>query len=194
MKERFDYQAIARLDLLDPKYRLLHKLNVFALISIIVASVVGIALNWVLRNQTAAGGIYFVYIICGFIASLVYPYLHEFAHGFAVIITKFKAPIIKFGKLAATCGSPDIVFGKFQYLFVASFPFIAFCGALIPLCIFLPSVYFPIIFMPLMYNVFGSIADWVLVKRVATMPYRSIVVDNGSDVVVYVPITKNEVM
>lgn len=191
MKATYEYKAIKRLDLSNPKLRMLNKLNIFALISISVSCVVGIILNYCLRMLGQAGGIYFIYILCGFVLCLIYPYVHEFAHAFAIIISRGKKPYIKFGKFAAYCGSPDIIFTKGLYFFVASFPFFFYCALLIPLCVFLPPYFFVLPFMPLMYNVFGSVADLFMIRLVISSPKHAVVVDCGTDIVVYTPIKAN---
>ena len=183
----YDYQAINRLDLADPKFKTLNKLNLFALISIVVSSVIGIVLNYCLRMIGIHGGMYFIYILCGTVLCLIYPYVHEFAHAFAIIISCGKKPYIKFGKFAAYCGSPDIIFTKARYFFVASFPFFIYCAILIPLCIILPAEFFALPFIPLMYNVFGSVADLFMIRLVLSSPKQSVVVDCGTDIVVYLP-------
>ena len=187
MKPVYDYKAINRLDLSDPKFKMLNKLNLFALISITASCVIGIVLNYFLRIPGSPGGFYFVMILCGAVLCLIYPYVHEFAHAFAIVICKWKRPYIKFGKFAAYCGSPDIIFTKLQYFFVASFPFFLYCAVLIPLCVLLPAKYFVLPFMPLMYNVFGSVADLFMIRLVLSSPKHGIVVDNGTDIVVYIP-------
>lgn len=191
MKEVYDYKAINRLDLSDPKFKMLNKLNLFALISIVASCVVGIVLNYCLRMIGQAGGMYFVYILCGVVLCFIYPYVHEFAHAFAIIISRGKKPYIKFGKFAAYCGSPDIIFNKGQYFFVAAFPFFSYCAVLIPLCVLLPAEFFVLPFMPLMYNVFGSVADLFMIRLVLSSPKHAVVVDCGTDIVVYVPAKSN---
>ncbi|MDE7164465.1 MAG: DUF3267 domain-containing protein [Clostridiales bacterium] len=187
MKNVYDYKAINRLDLSDPKFKMLNKLNIFAFITILVSCVVGISLNYFLRMAGQPGGMYFIYILIGVVLCLIYPYFHEFAHAFAIVISRGKKPCIKFGKFAAYCGSPDIIFTKAQYFFAASFPFVFFCAVLIPLCVYLPAEYFVLPFMPLMYNVFGSVADYFMIYVVLSSPKRGIVVDCGTDIVIYVP-------
>lgn len=187
MKAVYDYKAINRLDLSDPKFRMLNKLNLFALISIFVSCAIGIVLNYCLRMMGEPGGMYFIYILCGVGLCIIYPYVHEFAHAFAIIICRGKKPYIKFGKFAAYCGSPDIIFTKLLYFFVASFPFFFYCAVLIPLCVLLPAEYFVLPFMPLMYNVFGSVADLFMIRVVVSAPKHGVVVDCGTDVVIYVP-------
>lgn len=187
MRAVYDYKAINRLDLSDPKFKMLHKLNAFALVSILASCAVGLVLNYCLRMPGQAGGMYFIYILCGMVLCLLYPYVHEFAHAFAIIISCGKKPYVKFGKLAAYCGSPDIIFTKSRYLFVVSFPFIFYCALLIPLCIFVPAEFFVLPFMPLMYNVFGSIADAFMAHVALRSPKHAVLVDCGTDVVVYLP-------
>lgn len=189
MKAVYDYKAINRLDLSDPKLKMLKKLSVFALITITASCVIGIVLNYCLRMMGQAGGMYMVYILCGVALCLIYPYVHEFAHAFAVIMCRGKKPYIKFGKFAAYCGSPDIIYNKAQYFFVASFPFFLFCAILIPLCVLLPADFFVLPFMPLTYNVFGSVADLFMIRLVLSCPKHSIVVDCGTDIVIYLPVT-----
>lgn len=191
MKPVYDYKAINRLDLSDPKFKMLNKLNIFALITIIGSCVVGIALNYFLRMYGQSGGMYFIYILVGVVLCIIYPYVHELAHAFAIIICRGKKPYIKFGKFAAYCGSPDIIFTKSQYFFVASFPFILYCAILIPLCVLVPAEYFVLPFMPLMYNVFGSVADYFMIRVVLGSPKHGIVVDCGTDVVIYIPNDNN---
>lgn len=187
MKQILDYKAVNRLDLSDPKFKMLNKLNAFAFISIVIASAVGVIINYCLRMLGEAGGFYFIYILCGVVNCLIYPYVHEFAHAFAVFICRGKIPTVKFGKLAAYCGSPDIIFSKSQYFFVASFPFIFYCALFIPICIFIPADFFPLAFMPLMYNVFGSVADAFMINKAIKAPKRGIIVDCGTNVVIYAP-------
>lgn len=191
MKEVYDYKAINRLDLSDPKFKMLNKLNLFALITIAASCVVGIVLNYCLRMLGQAGGMYLVYILCGVVLCFIYPYVHEFAHAFAIMIIRGKRPYIKFGKFAAYCGSPDIIFTKGQYFFVAAFPFFFYCALLIPLCVLLSAEFFVLPFMPLMYNVFGSVADLFMIRLVLLSPKHAVVVDCGTDIVVYVPAKPN---
>lgn len=191
MEAVYDYKAVKRLDMSNPRLRMLNKLNLFALISITASCVVGIVLNYCLRMLGQAGGMYFIYMLCGFVLCLIYPYVHEFAHAFAIIISRGKKPYVKFGKFAAYCGSPDIIFTKGLYFFVASFPFFFYCALLIPLCVLLPADFFVLPFMPLTYNVFGSVADLFMIRLVLSSPKRAVVVDCGTDIVVYVPIKAN---
>lgn len=192
MKKKYEYKAISRLDMRDPKLKLLYKLNAVAFISILVSCVTGLILNYCLRMMGESGGFYIIYIVCGFVLCLIYPYVHECAHAVAIIAVKGKAPYIRFGKLAAYCGSPDIIFTKYQYYFAVSFPFLFYCALLIPLCILLDPVYFPLPFMPLMYNIFGSIADAFMFRKVFVTPRRTIVVDGGTEVVMYAPVTEKQ--
>ena len=187
MQKILNYKAVNRLDLSDPKFKRLNKLNVFAFVAILVTCVIGLVVNYCIRMLGQTGGFYFIYILCGFVNCLIYPNVHEFAHAFAVIVCRGKAPTIKFGKFAAYCGSPDIIFNKSQYFFVASFPFVFFCALLIPLCVFIPAVFFPLVFMPLMYNVFGSVADMFMINKALKAPKCGIIVDCGTDVVIYEP-------
>ena len=190
MKRTYDYKAALRLNMLDPKLRLLHKLNAFAVVSILIGCAVGLVLNYCLRMLGEPGGMYFVYMLGGVGLCLIYPYVHEFAHAVAVIVLTGKIPSVKFGKLAAYCGSPDIVFNKIRYYMVASFPFLLYSAILIPLCIFVPPIYFSLPFMPLMYNVFGSVADWFMIHIAAASPRHSIIVDSGTEIITYIPIVK----
>jgi len=183
----YEYKAIARLEMLDPKLKLLHKLNVVAVVGILITCALGLILNYCMRYLNGPGGMYAVYALCGFAICFVYPYVHEFAHAFAVMIVKFKIPEVKFGKLAASCGSPNIIFDKAQYIFVALFPFVLYDLVLIPLCVLLPPIFFPLPFMPLMYNVFGSVADFFMVNRAVRSPKGALVIDSGTEVVIYVP-------
>lgn len=189
MKNVYDYKAINRLEFSDPDNKTLNKLNVFALVSVLSSCTVGIALNYFLRMLGQSGGMYFLYILCGVVLCLIYPYVHEFAHAFAIVVCRGKKPYIKFGALAAYCGSPDIVFSKVQYFFVAVFPFVFYCAVLVPLCIFVSAEFFVLPFMPLTYNIFGSTADFFMIRIVLKSPRYSIVVDCGTDIVVYVPDT-----
>lgn len=187
MKAVYDYKATNRLDLADPKFKMLHKLNAFALISILASGAVGLVLNYCLRMMGQSGGMYFVYALCGAVLCFIYPYVHEFAHAFAIVLGGGKKPYIKFGKFAAYCGSPDIIFSKSRYLFVVSFPFIFYCALLIPLCVFVSAEFFPLPFLPLMYNIFGSVADAFMARVVICSPKHAVVVDCGTDVVIYLP-------
>lgn len=188
MAKTYDYKAVSRLDVKNPRLKLLNKLTAIAFIGIVVSCVAGLFLNYFLRMPGTAGGMYFVYIVCGFIACLIYPYIHEFAHAIAIIVIKRQVPSVKFGKLVASCGSPDIFFGKAQYVFAASFPFMLYCAIFIPLCVFIPPVFFPISFMPLTYNVFGSLADFFMINTALRAPRKSIIVDCGTETVAYAPI------
>lgn len=190
-KKVYDYKVVTRLNLSDPKQKTLVKLNTFAVISIMVVCAVGLILNYCLRMLGNAGGMYFVYILCGFVCCLIYPFVHEFAHAFAVLICRGKLPTVRFGKFAAYCGSPDIIFNKIQYFFVAAFPFVFYGAVLVPLCVYLPAEFFAIPFMPAVYNVFGSVADAFMIRKALASPKRCIIVDGGTDVVIYTPVGSN---
>lgn len=190
MSRAYEYNAITRMDMLDPKLKLLNKLNAFAFIAILISCAVGLALNYGLRMQGVPGGMYMIYIVCGFVLCLIYPYVHECAHALAIIVVKRKVPYIRFGKLAAFCGSPDIIFNKPQYYIVVSFPFLFYCALLIPLCILLPPVFFPLPYMPLTYNVFGSVADAFMFGKAFSTPRRTVIVDGGTEVVMYAPVQR----
>ncbi len=174
--------------MLDPKLRILNKLNTFALITILSGSAVGLVLNYCFRMAGEPGGMYSIYILCGVTCCLIYPYVHEFAHALAIVLVKRHVPAVKFGKLAAWCGSPDIVFTKAQYVFAASFPFLFYSALLIPFCVLLPPLYFPIPFMPLTYNLFGSVADAFMLRKALTAPRGGIIVDGGTEIVIYGPV------
>lgn len=188
MAKCYDYKVASRLNVTDPSSRLLYKLNAIAFVGVMVGCIAGVAINYFTRMRGEPGGMYLLYILCGVAACLVYPYLHEWAHALATLSVKGKAPRVKFGKLAAYCGSPDILYTKGQYFYAAVFPFVFFCAALVPLCVFLPPVYFPIPFMPLTYNVFGSVADAFMIRCVMRSPRYSIIVDTGTEVVTYIPV------
>lgn len=188
MNKTYLYKPAARFDMLDSKYRLLHKLNMLALIAVVLCCAVGLPLNYALRMLGAPVGLYIAYALCGVFLCLIYPYFHEFTHAFAIILIKGKRPEIKFGKLAASCGAPDMMFSKSQYFFVASLPFFFYCVALIPLCVLLPPMYFSLPFMPLCYNVFGSSADIYMICRAMTTPKGSIIIDGGAEVSIYKPV------
>lgn len=192
MKKTYDFKAVSRLDMHDPRLKLLNKLNAVAFVCIVVCCVTGAILNYCLRMRGTAGGMYFVYIICGFAACMIYPYIHEFAHAFAIMAIKRQVPSVKFGKLAAYCGSSDIFFGKAQYCFVALFPFVFYCILLIPLCVFLPAMFFPIPFMPLAYNVFGSFADFFMINAALRSARNSVIVDRGTELTVYAPLRREK--
>lgn len=182
------YSLVAKIDMLSDKRKMINKLNSIAIVSILIINSVVMLLNYVFRMRGEAGGIYFICGLCGAIACVIYIYLHELSHALAVIMIKGVLPEIRFGKLVASCGVPMVAFNKTQYFFVASFPFVSFCLILIPLCIVLPPVYSIIPFMPLCYNVFGSMGDAYMIKRMMVTPKNSVIVDNGTSVAAYTPI------
>lgn len=192
MAKVYDYKSVIKLNMLDQKHRIIHKMNTFAVISIIIFGAVGVLLNYVLRMYKSPGGIYLVYTLCGCALCFLYIYLHEFTHALAVFAIKGRFPHIKIGKLAATCGSPDIVFTKSQYVFVASCPLVLFCVALIPLCAIMQPLYFPMFFLPLCYNVFGSLGDIYMIKRMTSAPKRSVIIDEGAEVCAYMPVARDK--
>ncbi len=187
MNEKYIYKPAVKLDMLGNKHKLIDRLNAFAVISIMVCCVAGAILNYCLRMPKSPGGIYFVTIFGGFWLCVAYIYLHELTHAFAIITVTGEKPEIKFGKFAASCGAPIISFTKKQYLYVASFPFVFYCLLLVPLCILLPPLYFPLTFMPLCYNVFGSMGDMYMIRKMIASPKNSVIVDNGTDVCAYMP-------
>ncbi len=188
MKEYTEYKEKTHIDLLDKdKRKMVSKMNTAALISIIALSVIGVILNYVLRMRGQNGGMYFVYILVGVPLCVLYIYLHEIMHTLAVLMLTGKKPNIKFGKLVASCGSPFITFNKAGYFFVASFPLIFFCSILIPLCILLPPTYFPLPFIPLCYNIFGSVGDLYMIKRALSVKGNCLIVDSGTAVHIYLP-------
>ncbi len=189
MKKEYVYKAIARLDMINVKNGLIKKLNSFAVIAILVGNALAMLLNYLFRMRGEAGGMYFLYGLCGAVLCVLYIYLHEFTHAVAILLVKRTVPEIRFGKLVASCGAPMTVFSKAQYFFVASFPFFLYCAALIPLCIFIPAVFFPLPFMPLCYNVFGSLGDMYMIGRMMIVPRRCVIVDNGTEVAAYAPIS-----
>lgn len=188
MAKTYVYKSVIRLNMLDQKHRIIHKMNVFAVVAIFVCSVVAVILNYFLRMPKSPGGMYIIYMLCGFALCLIYIYLHEFTHALAVLVTKGRVPTVKFGKLAATCGAPDLVFTKAQYVFVAGFPFVFYCALLVPLCVLLPPLYFPLPFIPLSYNVFGSFGDIYMICRMMVTPKRSVIIDEGAEVCAYIPV------
>lgn len=187
MHETHDYKLVVRYDMLGPHQKILQKLNAVATVSVLICCAVGSTLNYCLRMYGQAGGMYFVYILCGSGLCLVYPYVHELAHAFAVIAVKGKAPSVKFGKLAACCGSPFIIFSKPQYFFAAAFPFLFFGVAAIPVCIFLPAMFFPIAFMPAVYNLFCSMGDFYMINKAAKAPRGCAIIDGGTEISVFIP-------
>lgn len=187
INDRYVYRSVGRVDMLDPKRNIVGKLNKVAIFAIFFGAALGILLNYIFRMKGEPGGIYFLYSIMSAFCCVLYIYLHEFTHAAAILLIKGEKPRIKFHKLVASCGSPTIVFGKLQYFFVASAPFAVFCALLIPLCILLPAVYFPLMFSPLCYNVFGSMGDMYMIARVMRSPRYSTVVDKGTELVIYTP-------
>ena len=188
MRKTYEYRPVLRLDMLGNKHRLINTLNSVAIITILIVGAAGVALNYFLRMLGMSGGMYFVYTLGGAALCVVYIYLHELSHAFAILIVKGQKPEIKFGKLVASCGSPTICFSKAQYVFVASFPFVFYCAALVPLCIFLPTVFFPLPFLPLCYNVFGSMGDMYMIRTMLRAPKRCIIIDSGTEVTAFIPI------
>ena len=156
-------------------------------IAIFAFCIVGDVLNYCLRMLGDPFGIYFVWMLVGAVACLVYIYLHELTHALAILMCKGELPQIRMSKLVASCGSPTIVFSKSQYFFVASAPLVFFCLILIPLCVFLPTQFFPIPFMPLVYNVFGSIGDVYMIHRVMRLPKHATVIDSGTELTMFLP-------
>lgn len=189
MKKNYVYKAVSHLDMITAKNGLIGKLNTFAVITIIVGNALAMLLNYIFRMRGEPGGMYFVYGLCGAAFCVLYIYLHELTHAVAIMSVKHTVPEIRFGKLVASCGAPMTAFSKAQYFFVASFPFLFYCAALIPLCILLPAVYFPMPFMPLCYNVFGSMGDMYMIRKMMAVPRRCVVIDNGTDVSAYMPVT-----
>ncbi len=188
MKECTEYKQAAHIDLLDKdKKKMISKMNIAALICIMAFSVLGVILNYFLRMRGQDGGMYFIYILIGVPLCVLYIYLHEVMHMIAVLMLTGKKPDIKFGKLVASCGSPFITYGKAGYFFVASFPLIFFCAVLIPLCVLLPPTYFPLPFIPLCYNIFGSAGDVYMIKRALSVKGKCIIVDSGTAVHMYLP-------
>lgn len=179
-----DYKFVMRVEM----RLVIKKLTVIALFAVIGCIVVGLILNYCLRMLGANGGLYAVYIICGFALTMLYMYFHEFTHALGVLLVKGKAPKIKFGKYAASCGSRFTVFSKAQYFFVASLPVVAYCVILVPLCVLLPPVYFPMPFMPLCYNVFGSMGDVYMLNRMLRVPKGAVIVDSGTEASAYLPV------
>lgn len=188
MEKQFVYKPVLKLDMLGNKHKLINKLNSVALITIMIVGAIGVVLNYCLRMLGMPGGMYFVYALAGAVLCFVYIYLHELTHALAIVLIKGQKPNIKFGKLVASCGSPSICFSKVQYVFVASFPFVFYCVALIPLCVLLPAVYFSLPFLPLCYNVFGSMGDMYMIRTMLRAPGKCIIIDSGTEVAAYVPV------
>ncbi len=188
MDKTLVYKPCLRLDMLGNRHKLIDKLNTVAIVTILAVGAIGLVINYCLRMLHHAGGMYFVYSLVGAALCVAYIYLHELTHAFAIIIIKGKAPQITFGKFVASCGSPSIAFSKVQYAFVALFPFVFYCAALIPLCVLIPPVYFPLPFLPLCYNVFGSMGDLYMVGVMMHTPRHGIIIDSGTEVVSYVSV------
>ncbi|MCH5350367.1 MAG: DUF3267 domain-containing protein [Clostridiales bacterium] len=182
------YKSVGRLDMYSAQNRFIHYMNRFALIGVLVFSAVGLVLNYVFRMLGDPGGPYLLYSLLCVPLCVAYIYIHEYLHALAVLIIKRERPRIKFDKLIASCGSSTIVFGKAEYFFVATFPFLFFCAALIPLCIFLPPLFFPMPFAPLVYNLFGSAGDFYMIQRAMSLPKGGAVIDKGTEIVLYVPV------
>ena len=183
-----EYKEILHINLLDSiRRKMIIKMNVFAFIAVMASSVIGVILNYFLRMPGEAGGRYCIYILAGVPLCVLYIYLHEVMHFLAVLISTGKKPEIKFGKFVASCGSPTISYGKAKYFFVASFPLLFFCALLIPLCVLLPPEYFPLPFIPLSYNIFGSIGDMYMIKRALSVRGKCRIIDSGTDMYIYLP-------
>ncbi|MCH5162571.1 MAG: DUF3267 domain-containing protein [Clostridiales bacterium] len=182
------FKEVVRLDMLGNKHKLIDKLNAAAMILVIACGAIGLVLNYVLRMLRMPGGMYFVYSLGGAALCIAYIYLHELAHALAIIMIKRKKPEIKFGKFVASCGAPSVTFSKPQYVFAASFPLVFYCAALIPLCVLLPAEFFPLPFLPLCYNVFGSMGDVYMMRVMTRSKKGCVIVDNGTEVIAYAPI------
>ncbi len=181
-----DYVLAEKFDMLDPKVKVVDRLNIVALAGVLVLCIGGAIVNYCLRMLGEPAGMYIVYILCGVVLTVLYMYLHELAHAFAIIAVKHKRPKVKFGKRVASCGSPDIIYTKAQYAFVALFPLVLFCIVLVPLCIILDAQFFVLPFMPLTYNILGSFGDIYMVNRVMKAPRKCVVVDEGTEVRLYI--------
>ncbi len=193
MKETFCYKSVSRLDMLDPHTNLVARMNKVAIIAILVLSAIGILLNYLLRMLGQPGGFYFLYSFLSAFLCVAYIYLHEFVHAVFIMLIKHERPEIRFGKLAASCGSSTIVFSRVEYLIVASAPLVVFCALLIPLCILLPPLYFPLPFAPLLYNIFGSVGDVYMIMRVLRAPKGSVVIDKGTEFVLFAPVSEEKI-
>ncbi len=181
------FKSVGRLDMYSAQNHFIHYMNKFALIAVLVFSAVGFVLNYTLRMLGEPGGPYLLYALASVPLCVFYIYIHEYIHAIAVLVIKRERPRIKFDKLIASCGSNTIVFNKAEYFFVASIPFLFFSSILIPLCVLLPPVYFPLPFAPLVYNLFGSAGDFYMIKRAMALPKGGAVIDKGAEVVFYVP-------
>ncbi len=188
MRECIVYKPSIKLDMLGNKHKLVNRLNATALILIIVLGAAGCILNFIFRvSGSYSGGLYFLYSLAGAAGCLLYIYLHELAHALAIVIVKHRLPEIKFGRFVASCGSPSITFTKGQYFFVAAFPFVFYCAALVPLCVLLPSAFFSLPFVPLCYNVFGSMGDMYMIGYMMRAKKHSIIIDQGTEVGAFLP-------
>lgn len=184
-KPVLDYKFAMRTDMRFA----IKRLTAITLFAVMGSVAIGLVLNYCLRMLGTHGGMYTVYIICGFALTMLYMYFHEFAHALGVLLVKGKLPEIKFGKYAASCGSQFLTFTKAQYFFVASLPLVLYCLILVPLCVLLPPVYFPMPFMPLCYNIFGSMGDMYMLNRMLRIRGRAVIVDSGTEVCAYLPVT-----
>lgn len=183
-----EYEEILNINFLDKaKSKMLVKLNVFVLVAVLTCTVVGVILNYFLRMPGAAGGRYLIYMLAGAALCFIYIYLHEIMHFLAILLSTGKRAEIKFGKLVSSCGSSKINYGKAKYFFVASFPVVFFCALLIPLCVFLPPEYFPLPFIPLCYNIFGSLGDLYMIKCALKVRGKCRIVDTGTELHIYLP-------
>ncbi len=174
--------------MLDHKHNVVKKMNSFAIIAILVCCAIGDLLNYCLRMLGKPGGMYFLWILAGCVLCFCYIYLHELTHALAILMVKRELPTIRIEKFVASCGSPTMVFSKTEYFFVAVAPFAFYCLLLIPLCVVLPPSFFPLPFMPLMYNIFGSMGDLYMINRVMKLPKKAVVIDSGTEMNMYVPI------
>ena len=188
MEKHYEYKPVLKLDMLGNKHKLINKLNTVAIIAILAVGAAGLVLFYCLTMWGESVGMYIVYALVGAALCVLYIYMHELTHAFAILLVKGRRPEIKFGKLVASCGSPSICFSKAQYVFVASFPFLFYCAALVPLCVLLPFVYFPMPFLPLCYNVFGSMGDMYMIRAMLRAPKHCMIIDSGTEVAAYIPL------
>lgn len=184
-----NYKEIRKIDMVDPRLGLVRYLNKIALPGMLISIVIGLILNYCLRMLGQPGGFYAIYAIAGFVLCLIYIYLHELTHAVSIVLIKHIKPKIKFGLLVASCGVENVYFNKFQYFIVAVMPLFLFCVALIPLCVLLPPIYFPLPFMPLCYNIFGSLGDVYMIRAALTAPKNSVISDSGTVLTFFTPIT-----
>ena len=176
------------MDVLGVNRNIIKKLTNIALFAVIGSCIAGLILNYCLRMPGKPFGMYAVYALGGFALTVLYMYFHEFTHAFGILLIKGKRPIIKFQKFVASCGAPFLPFNKAQYFFVASLPFIFYCLLLVPLCILLPPVYFPLPFMPLCYNIFGSMGDMYMIGRMMRASKHCVIIDSGTEVSAFRPV------